>query len=220
MGFLLIDLKFEITEKTRKIFFDFDGVLVDSNKFKEESIDKSIKIFEKKKDIQQKSILYFNENAGIAREKKLLKFFNKRKVEKIMSKYSDYCNEFLSFANLTTGSEEFIYQISNIYPNIQLFILSGAEKNEISMFLKSKNIYSKFQALLCSEKSKYEHLKSFELCENDFFLGDSKNDLMVSKSFPLSFILVTDFGSDCSTPHKDELDDNIIITKNLSQLLL
>lgn len=215
-----MDLKLKITENTKKIFLDFDGVLVDSNKFKEESIEKSIKIFEKKKDIQHKSITYFNENAGIGREKKLLEFFNKIKVEKIMSRYADYCNDFLSFANLTIGSEEFIYQTSNMYPDIQFFILSGAEKNEISKFLKSKKIYSKFQALLCSEKSKYEHLKSFELCENDFFIGDSKNDLRISKSFPLRFILVTDFGSDCSIPHKDELDDNIIITKNLSQLLL
>jgi len=209
-----------INQKTKKIFIDFDGVLVDSNKFKEYSIEKSIKVFEKKKDIQQKSILYFNENAGIGREKKLLEFFNKGKVEKIMSRYSDYCNDFLSNAKLTIGSEEFIYQISNIYPDIQFFILSGAEKNEISKFLKSKKIYSKFQDLLCSEKSKYEHLKSFELTKNDFFIGDSKNDLRISKSFPLTFILVTDFGSDCSIPHKDELDDNIIITKNLSQLLL
>ena len=215
-----MELKFKITEKTKKIFFDFDGVLVDSNKFKEESIEKSIKKFEKKKDLQKKSILYFNENAGIGREKKLLEFFNKSKVEKIMSIYSDYCNDFLSIANLTIGSKEFIDQISNMYPDIKFFILSGAEKNEISRFLKSKKIYSKFQALLCSEKSKYEHLKSFELCENDFFIGDSKNDLKISKLFPLRFILVTDFGSDCSIPHKDEVDDNIIITKNLSKLLL
>ena len=215
-----MNLKFKITQKTKKIFIDFDGVLVDSNKFKEESIEKSIKIFEKKKDIQEKSIFYFNENAGIGREKKLMKFFNKEKVEKIMSRYSDYCNDFLSNANLTIGSAEFIYQISNMYTDIQFFILSGAEKNEVSKFLKFKNIYSKFNALLCSEKSKYEHLKSFELCENDFFIGDSKNDLRISKLFPLSFILVTDFGSDCSIPHKDELDDNIIITKNLSQLLI
>ena len=145
---------------------------------------------------------------------------DKSKVEKIMSIYSDYCNDFLSIANLTIGSKEFIDQISNMYPDIKFFILSGAEKNEISRFLKSKKIYSKFQALLCSEKSKYEHLKSFELCENDFFIGDSKNDLKISKLFPLRFILVTDFGSDCSIPHKDEVDDNIIITKNLSKLLL
>ena len=51
-------------------------------------------------------------------------------------------------------------------------------------------------------------------------IGDSKNDLRISKLFPLSFILVTDFGSNCSIPPKDELDDNIIITKNLSQLLI
>ena len=63
-----MNLKFKITQKTKKIFIDFDGVLVDSNKFKEESIEKSIKIFEKKR-YSRKSIFYFNENAGIGREK-------------------------------------------------------------------------------------------------------------------------------------------------------
>ena len=36
-----------ISKNTTKIFLDFDGVLVDSNKYKEIAIEKSIKFYEK-----------------------------------------------------------------------------------------------------------------------------------------------------------------------------
>ena len=41
----------------RKIFLDFDGVLVDSNKFKEIAIEKSIKFYEKDLNIVNKSLI-------------------------------------------------------------------------------------------------------------------------------------------------------------------
>ena len=65
---------FTISKNTRKIFLDFDGVLVDSNKYKEISIEKSIKFYEKNLEIIKNSVGFFNANAGLAREGKLRKF--------------------------------------------------------------------------------------------------------------------------------------------------
>ena len=42
---------------------------------------------------------------------------------------------------------------------------------------------------------------------------------MVSKFFPINFILVTQFSSPCSTPKNEEIDDNVIVIKNLLDLL-
>ena len=57
--------------KCRKIFFDFDGVIVDSNKFKEIAIEKSIiQIIGNYKKVRGNN--YFNANAGISREKSYL----------------------------------------------------------------------------------------------------------------------------------------------------
>ena len=56
--------------KSNNIFIDFDGVIVDSNRFKELAIEKSIfNLFGETKE-SLIAIKYFNENAGIAREKK------------------------------------------------------------------------------------------------------------------------------------------------------
>ena len=58
-------------EKSKKIFIDFDGVVVDSNKFKENAIEESIyKLFKKNEKILQDN--YFNSNAGISRKETLL----------------------------------------------------------------------------------------------------------------------------------------------------
>ena len=209
---------FSISKNTTKIFFDFDGVLVDSNKYKEISIEKSIKFYEKDLEMIKKSVDFFNANAGIGRKAKLKKFFDNKKVDDIMKKYSDYCKQFLLKASLTKGSKEFIIKISKTYPDIKLFILSGAEKDEILNFLKRQNILNKFADLLCSEKSKFDHLKSFQLSENDIFIGDSINDLKVSRLFALKFILVSDFNSFCSAPKQDDINDKIVQIKNLLYL--
>ena len=207
-----------ISKNTTKIFLDFDGVLVDSNKYKEIAIEKSIKFYEKDIVITKNSVDFFNANAGLAREGKLRKFFDQKKVDDIMEKYSEYCKQYLLKADLTTGSKEFITKISESYPNIELYILSGAEKDEIWNFLQRLNLLNKFTDLLCSEKSKLDHLKSFKLNENDIFFGDSKNDLNVSKLFDLKFILVSDFNSFCSAPKQADLNDKIVIIKNLSYI--
>ena len=135
-----------------------------------------------------------------------------------MDKYSDYCKKYLLKASLTIGSKEFISKISESHPKIKLYILSGAEKDEIWNFLKRMNILNKFTDLLCSEKSKFDHLKSFQLSENDIFIGDSINDLKVSRLFALKFILVSDFNSFCSAPKQDDISDKIVQIKNLLYL--
>ena len=58
----------------KNIFIDFDGVIVNSNEFKEKAIKESIsKLFGiDKKSIE--AINYFNINAGLSRKYKLLKF--------------------------------------------------------------------------------------------------------------------------------------------------
>ena len=64
-------------EKCNKVFIDFDGVIVDSNKFKELAIEKSIYKIIGRNNKSIEAINYFNINAGISREIKLSLFFKK-----------------------------------------------------------------------------------------------------------------------------------------------
>ena len=67
--------------KCKNIFIDFDGVLVNSNKFKEKAIEKSIFKVVGNSSNSRKAIKFFNEFAGIGRKTKLNNFFEERKHE-------------------------------------------------------------------------------------------------------------------------------------------
>ena len=100
-----------LLKKCKKLFIDFDGVIVDSNRFKEIAIEKSISRLVVDPQISLDAINYFNANAGISRIKKLRHFFNEEDVIQIMKYYSSECNNFFSQANPTEGLVSFLEYI-------------------------------------------------------------------------------------------------------------
>ncbi len=190
-----------------KLFFDFDGVIVDSNKFKEDAISESIRQINNNDYDASKAILFFNQNAGIGREKKLLKFFSKEIVDQILSKYSEKCLEFFSQAKPTEGFIDFIKLIKKYYPNVNIFILSGGKSSEIKNFLELNNINVFFDKILGDNISKKEHLVNEKASIKDLFFGDSRGDMKTAKNHPLGFILVKKFSSKLSRPNLIEEKD-------------
>ena len=187
----------------KKIFFDFDGVIVNSNHFKEKAIMDSIKNFNLEKIISKEAISYFNKNAGIGREKKLLKFFDKEIVDKILLDYSQKCLNHFSHVKPTAGCIEFLEFLKEKFPETKLYILSGGNLKEILSFLKSNNMSNIFHKILYDNFSKKEHLINEKAEYQDLFFGDSKGDLNTAKNHPLSFILVKGYSSINSKPDRN-----------------
>ena len=206
--------------EVKKIFIDFDGVTVDSNKFKESAIKNSVyKLLGKsKKNIQ--AIRYFNINAGISREKKLSLFFNSEEVSRIMKLYAKECNQFFSKATPTRGFKTFVEYIKNYHSYIKLFILSGGERDEIKLFLDKNKLLFFFEDILGSEKSKSIHLEEKLVSNNDIFIGDSKNDLNTSLKVGLKFILIEEYKSLASFPEDSLIKEKVFLnTKNFESLI-
>ncbi len=209
---------FQISDATKNILIDFDGVIVDSNRFKENAIEKTIyNLFNKNKNSLE-AISYFNKYAGISREKKLSKFFNSKEVNLIMKDYSLLCKDFYSNAKPTTGVIQFLKNINTKFPQLNLFILSGGEKDEITYFLKKNEMLSFFKDLLCSEYSKSIHILNNNFSSEDLFIGDSQSDLNAAKENNLRFILITEFSSENSKPNIKEIKYTSQIFKNLSSI--
>lgn len=205
---------------SKKIFLDFDGVIVDSNKFKERSIEKSIFKLLGKNEKTIKAVNFFNKNAGISRESKLSNFFNNEEVSKILKIYGKECDEFFSKAYPVMGLREFLEDIRVNYKNINLYILSGGKKQEIILFLKKNLIFDYFEDVLASEKSKFDHLKDKDVSENDIFIGDSKNDLKTALQLDLKFILFAKYKSFESFPSQESIKDNVLLeTENFKSIL-
>ena len=207
-------------ESANNIFIDFDGVIVDSNKFKEKAIEKSIFKLSGNNKKREEAINYFNANAGISRKKKLSKFFDERDVLEIMKIYSEECDNFFSSAIPTDGLVSFLKYIQLRHKNIKIYILSGGEKNEINLFLKKNNLLQFFEDILSSEQTKLDHMKEIKVSINDIFIGDSKNDLKTSLQSGINFVLFEGYKSLESFPSETLIKkNNLIRTKNFRTLL-
>ena len=209
-----------IFDQCKKIFIDFDGVVVDSNHFKEKAIQNSIFKLVGKNQKSIDAINYFNINAGISRHKKLSKFFSSSEIFKIMKIYGSECNNFYTMTSPTIGFNTFLESIKKTNCLIKIYILSGGEKNEIKFFLEKNNLIKFFEEILGSEKSKSKHLEDKQASENDIFIGDSKNDLKASTKSGLKFILFEQYKSLKSFPSEEQINDNVYIrTKNFKTLI-
>ena len=207
-------------DKIKNLFIDFDGVIVDSNKFKEYAIENSIHGLLGRNKKNKEAIDYFNLNAGISRKKKLSLFFNHEEVSKIMKIYAYECNNFFTNAKPTKGLRKFLQYIKIKNNNIKIYILSGGEKNEIEFFLIKNKLSDFFDDILSAEKSKTLHLQEKLVSENDLFIGDSKNDLNTSLEVGLRFILMEEFKSLASFPEKSLLKEKVFLkTKNFESLI-
>ena len=209
-----------ILNQCNNIFIDFDGVVVDSNKFKEKAIEKSIFEIVGKNQTSIRAINYFNENAGISRHKKLSIFFDSYDTSAILKIYSQECINFFKIKTPTIGLDKFLTCIKQSNSLIKTYILSGGEENEIKLFLEKNNLLKFFEGILGSEQSKFNHLKNLKAKENDIFVGDSKNDLKVSLQIGLKFILFEKYKSFKSFPSQDLINGNVYIrTKNFQTLV-
>lgn len=207
-------------DKCKKLFIDFDGVIVNSNRFKELAIGRSIRklIGINKKSLE--AINYFNINAGISRREKLSLYFNNSIVNEVLNLYSQECKQFFIEARPTQGLKKFLEYLKSNHSYIKIFILSGGEKKEIDLFLKRNSLLMYFEEILASNKSKIDHLIEKQVCENDIFIGDSRNDLLSSLKTGLKFILFEEFKSKESFPEKELIKNNVFLkTQNFSSLI-
>ena len=206
--------------KVKKVFLDFDGVIVDSNEFKESAIENSIiKLFGKNTKTLR-AINFFNINAGISRKIKLSAFFTEDNVSKILKLYGEECHEFFSKANPAEGLREFLQTIKLKKKDIKLYVLSGGDKEEINYFLKKNLLFDFFEEILASEKNKLDHLKEKEVSRNDIFIGDSKNDLKTALNIDLKFILFSKYKSLKSFPSQKSIKGNVLLeTEDFKSLM-
>ena len=206
--------------KCKRIFIDFDGVIVDSNTFKESAIENALYEILGKNIKTIEALNYFNLNAGISRKKKLSLYFNDEQISKVLKIYSQKCFDFFQKAKPNPHLYQFLNYIKTKHSHINIFILSGGEKREIEEFLNQNNLSNIFDAILASEQTKIEHLKTKQATESDIFIGDSKNDLQTSINYGLKFILFEEYKSFKSFPKDEFIKLNFLLrTKNFESLL-
>ena len=188
-------------KNNHNLFFDCDGIILDSNHIKTEAFRECLKN-EKKENIEL-FINYHKKNQGIDRFKKLNYFFSKIKKNfthknylEALNEYSSLCAVNLKNSELVSGVKKFLENANK--SNYSCYVISGSEQNELRNVLKYKKLDKYFKGIYGSPLNKIENinlaLDHRPPKKNDIFFGDAKSDMIAAIKSNLKFIYL----SECS----------------------
>lgn len=183
--------------QVKNIFFDFDGVILDSVDCKTQAFEKMYSKYGN--DIAKKVKKYHLDNGGVSRFEKF-KFWHKEYLGINLSdkELSELSNEFSSCvvdkvvaSKEIEGSIDFIKQSSNQY---KCWIITGTPTIEMKQIAQKLNIAKHFLGIHGSPEKKIHWvdylLKENQLIPNEtLFLGDATTDYEAARSGNLHFAL-------------------------------
>ena len=181
------------------LFFDCDGVILNSNKIKTDAFYKLALSFGEL--YAQKLLIHHLENGGISRyekikffQKNILKNTNIKLYQKLVDNYGKILKEKLIKAEISKG----VFKIKQFFPNSKITVVSGSDQNELRWLFKEKKIDHIFNnGIFGSPKNKIEILEEifsgFKGQEKSIFIGDSKYDFEVSKFFKIDFAFISEW---------------------------
>jgi beta-phosphoglucomutase-like phosphatase (HAD superfamily) len=178
------------------LFFDFDGVIVDSVDVKTDAFAELFS--EHGKDVQQKVIDYHLANGGKTRREKIKhmhdRFLNRPvgsdELDRLCSEFSKIVTHRIIRAAEIPGAEAFIRKWNQSVP---CFVVSATPKQELETIMAERNILHHFKEVMGSDRSKTDHINDV-LDRYDFdrsrciFFGDAENDYRAARECHVRFI--------------------------------
>jgi phosphoglycolate phosphatase-like HAD superfamily hydrolase len=186
----------------KNIFWDFDGVIMDSNEIRDRGFIEVLKDYPKSE--VEELLNFHQENGGLSRYVKFRYFFEKIREEKITDnqvniwaqKFSEIMLNLLIDQRLLI--EETVRFIKSNYRNYKMHIVSGSDQTELRKICKGVRIDRYFLSihgsptpkndLVAQLIDKYDYIK-----QSCVLIGDSKNDY---EAADLNQIFFMGFGND------------------------
>lgn len=180
----------------KTIFWDFDGVILDSMKVRDWGFEQIFKSF-KKEDVER-LLKYHRENGGLSRYVKIRYFFEELLSQSIdeeevliyAEKFSRLMRkELINPNNLIVDSVKFIKNNFNRY---NFHIVSGSDQEELRFLCKELNINNYFKSINGSPTDKSILIKNIlknnvDSIENCCVIGDSINDYEAAENNKICF---------------------------------
>ncbi|MGL5903447.1 MAG: HAD family hydrolase, partial [Cetobacterium sp.] len=170
----------------KNIFFDFDGVILDSMGVRDYGFKKIFEKYDKNSNIEE-FLDYHRTNGGLSRFHKIKYFFktylnediSEEKVLELANDFSEIMRKELT--NKKYLINETVHFIKNNYQKYNMYIVSGSEQNELRYLCKELELESYFKIILGSPIHKNDLVRNILKEENlnskeCILIGDSIND--------------------------------------------
>ncbi len=180
----------------QSIFFDFDGVIVDSNSTKTEAFRTLFSDYDDETIAQV--VAYHQQNGGISRVEKIRyahQYIIKKPLtdEEVMewaAKYSRLVMEKVIAADYIEGAKEFLDTIQGAMP---IFVISGTPESELKEVIERRDMSGYFDEIVGSPIKKPSHIRNllydYQLApEHCVFVGDALTDYNAARETGLFFI--------------------------------
>jgi len=178
------------------IFFDFDGVLVDSNATKNEAFRTLFRDYDE--EIVLKIVAHHQRHGGISRVEKIRHAYQHiikqpltdEKLASLAAKYSGLVLEKVINTDWIVGAKEFLEGIQGALP---VFVISGTPEDELKEIIERRKMSKHFNAILGSPIKKPVHICNLLLeyrliPEHCIFVGDALTDYYAARETGLHFI--------------------------------
>lgn len=180
----------------KAIFFDFDGVIVESVSIKTNAIAKLFK--NENKEIRQRIVNYHLNNTGVSRHEKF-RFIYKRMLDRQLSdaELNMLCDRFSTLvleevikAPYVKGVKEFLENSRSKY---KCFVISATPQQEIEEIIQKRHMSHFFKATYGAPTKKSDAARDILIRENlkpieVLYIGDALSDYMAAKVNAVNFV--------------------------------
>jgi len=183
-------------KKLQALFFDFDGVLVDSNRIKNEAYRILFKPYGE--HVVSEIIAYHQQHGGISRVEKIQYAFEKimqsplhqEMLKHLAAQYAELVATKVAGAPWITGAKEFLDEMMGRVP---LFVISGTPEGELQTIIQQRGMTHYFLEVLGSPIHKADHIHTLQQRYafnpvDSLFIGDAHTDLQAALAHNMSFI--------------------------------
>ena len=185
------------------VFFDFDGVVLDSVRVKTEAFAKMFRQYGP--DIESKVVAYHLANGGVSRFNKFRYFYEnllkqeitEEKLRQLGEEFSGHVLNRVLKAPFMEGALDTLIQLKA--RNIVAYIVSGTPHEEINYIVEQKGISHFFREVYGTPKEKFEIIRDI-LFYNGYqntkclFIGDAMSDYKAAQENGVYFFGVVKKG--------------------------
>lgn len=191
------------------VFFDFDGVILDSVDVKTRAFGAMFSDYGK--DIETAVIRYHLENKGVSRYEKFKYYYEKllhqpiteTKIQTLGQTFSDLALKSVLAAPFIPGAMETLEKLKSC--KIPCYVVSGTPDKEMKLIVKEKGLSAYFKDVYGSPRTKIDITKEILQSEsynpsNCLFIGDALSDYDCAKALNVPFLGIIKQGEESIFP--------------------